>query len=305
MMLYSFPRDIVVPTHDQNKGSFPASPKTILLVQEQLKILQQAAKDMPHKKDKSVIADICDIKTFCKALKDILEKKGDALCLNLAEAELQGADLSDSLLLAANLDDAKLQGATLLNTHLQGASLRVAMLQGATLGLAQLQGVDGSYAKFTGSMLTHSQLQLARMYVANFTGADVSYAKLQESDLCGTQMIATKFGKVEAQGTCFMEANLCGATFDECNLTAADFTRAKLTDASFAQSFFLKTKLEGATWDIAPKIQHCEIDPQEMPKFTKKENTAGTAGLRHFMKRFIMGIFGNRGEEDSDEDAED
>ncbi len=108
--------------------------------------------------------------------------------VNLADAQLQGADLRgaqlhESILARthlgkARLTDAELPGAVLLETQLQRADLTGAELREAHLWIANLEG----------AVLLGTQLQGAVLTGAHLEGADLRAAQLQGARLWGAQL---------------------------------------------------------------------------------------------------------------------
>ena len=106
----------------------------------------------------------------------------------LTEAHLQGADLVGADLQMAYLIEARLQGALLGVTNLQGALLREAHLQGATLSWARLQKALLRRAQLQGATLCETQLQGATLDTAQLQGAYLIEARLQGADLAGADL---------------------------------------------------------------------------------------------------------------------
>ena len=106
----------------------------------------------------------------------------------LTETHLQEADLSGADLQMAYLIEARLQGADFSTTNLQGALLREAQLQGAWLAWARLQEALLRRAQLQGATLRGTQLQGATLDTAQLQGAWLCEAQLQEADLLRTDL---------------------------------------------------------------------------------------------------------------------
>jgi hypothetical protein len=102
--------------------------------------------------------------------------------INLASADLHGANLSAADLQGANLTGADLTGADLTRANLQttdldGATLEHANLSQAILNAqANLSGADLTDANLTGASLVDANLQHAYLAGADFTGANLAGA---------------------------------------------------------------------------------------------------------------------------------
>lgn len=123
----------------------------------------------------------------------LLEEHGGPEGLDLREADLHEAALSNLDLRRANLQGAilwfaNLQGANLSETNLQGANLALAKLQGVNLLFANLQGAYLGDAKLQGASLLGANLQEANLYTANLQGADLRWADLQRARLADANL---------------------------------------------------------------------------------------------------------------------
>jgi uncharacterized protein YjbI with pentapeptide repeats len=96
----------------------------------------------------------------------------DLTQLNLAGANLRGADLSGATLSQANLTNADLTGANLEGAILNSVNLSGASLTGANLKSASLENADLSYAGFISANLEAANLKDAKIQFTNFRGAN-------------------------------------------------------------------------------------------------------------------------------------
>jgi hypothetical protein len=122
---------------------------------------------------------------------------------DLADKQLQGADLrglnlSAIDLMRANLDDADLTGAQIREANLSHASLQRADLSGADLSYADLD-----YARLDGANLSGAKLVYTRCEHASFQGAN-----LQRTDLQGADLVYALFSGADLTETRFTGANL-------------------------------------------------------------------------------------------------
>ena len=100
----------------------------------------------------------------------------------MAEADIEGGQLTDAILIdtdleGANLKGATLEGAQLLRANLQSANLSGADLQSANLSGAYLQNADLRRADLEGANLSGARLQNTNLlhadlnFAINFQGA--------------------------------------------------------------------------------------------------------------------------------------
>ena len=108
----------------------------------------------------------------------ILEVASANLCgANLRWANLSEADLSGANLRWANLSEADLRGANLCVADLRWADLSGASLSEADLSGANLCGASLSGADLRGANLCVADLRWANLHGANLSGANLSEAK--------------------------------------------------------------------------------------------------------------------------------
>lgn len=131
--------------------------------------------------------------------------------VNLAEACLKKAVLTEAHLQGADLAGAHLQRADFIEARLQGAILSTANLQGTWLRAAHLQGARLSWARLQEALLRGAQLQGAALRETQLQGADLDMAQLQGAWLRGTQLQGADLDKTCLQGALLLEANLQGA----------------------------------------------------------------------------------------------
>ncbi|MBF2050413.1 MAG: protein kinase domain-containing protein [Leptolyngbya sp. IPPAS B-1204] len=102
----------------------------------------------------------------------------DLSLLNLAKANLSGANFHQ-----AKLQKINLQGANLLNSDFGRASLSHASLRNAKLARAYLSHADLAGADLRGADLSYAYLSNANLRGANLCGADLTGAKISDEQL--------------------------------------------------------------------------------------------------------------------------
>lgn len=114
--------------------------------------------------------------------------KSDSAVIDLAGANLRGAELSYVQLGEVNLSGVdlhrcNLQGAFLQGIDLRGANLYGAKLSNVNLSDANLSGTDLSYANMQNAYLFNADLRGAFLQGANFSSAIMQGAKVSEQQL--------------------------------------------------------------------------------------------------------------------------
>ena len=113
--------------------------------------------------------------------------------IQLASANLRGANLIGTLLNNADLRNAQLDGVKLVisdlsNADLSHTSLRKVKLMGAILRDTNLSGADLSYADLSDAYLRNAKLIGAKLVGANLSAADLSGADLTDANLEGAEL---------------------------------------------------------------------------------------------------------------------
>jgi uncharacterized protein YjbI with pentapeptide repeats len=186
---------------------------------------------------------------------------------NLAGTQLKGADLDKAALISADFSakdiEANLTRADLSKAALQEADLAHCTLDEANLTNATLQRADLSNASLRDANLSYAALQNADLISASLQHANLSYAALQNADLISAQSTADLqdaplwFLKKEATNltdanlshAALQDADLSNAYLSDADLTDADLTSADLTDAKgwTTEQLTAARSLEGAT----------------------------------------------------------
>jgi hypothetical protein len=138
-------------------------------------------------------AQECDIPGKRIDLADANLTGADLTRARLDGADLFGADLSAARLRSVHLDGADLGGSDLTRGRLDSASLAAADLHGATLAGAELNGTrlngaDLSGSDLTGPSLYSAVLEGAVLIDANLKGANLTEAVLADAQLDGADL---------------------------------------------------------------------------------------------------------------------
>lgn len=213
------------------EGSFPVDVLTRAKIQALVKQLQKITGDASLE-----IVDIQEgsIKIILKGTPEALATiqalyNSDQLNELVRQANLSGANLSESDLSGANLSESDLSGANLSKSdlsraHLSRANLSESDLSGANLSRARLFETDLSGAKLRGADLSKAYLTKADLSRAKLSGANLFEANLREAKLRGANI---------------REANLSGA-----NLTEANLFGTYLFGAYFRRAYFRGFRLQ-------------------------------------------------------------
>jgi hypothetical protein len=111
------------------------------------------------------------------------DTKRDVLIIDLANAQLDGAELTNAEFRGANFTDARLRGAFFTEANLSGAHLNGADLSGAYFGNTNLTEARIEGAHLKGAFLQGAMLAGARLVGADLTDADLTFAILEDADL--------------------------------------------------------------------------------------------------------------------------
>ena len=132
-------------------------------------------------------------------------------------------DLSNANLIAADLSEADLQRANLQMAKLSGADLSE-----ADLSEAKLYGADLSEADLSEAKLQDADLQMADLKEAKLQGANLERANLQRADLRGAYLSRAYLLEADLSGAYLLEADLQGAILNGAKLQGAKLQGAKL-----------------------------------------------------------------------------
>jgi uncharacterized protein YjbI with pentapeptide repeats len=145
------------------------------------------------------------------------DRRRDRDLINLARADLTGAELGN----------ADLGGIRLGEANLSHAQFNAANLTGAMLPIANLTGAYFISANLTGALLHSANLTRAILIDANLTNAELSYANLTQAQLAGVHPLHAHLG-----GTRLIGADLTDASFQ----ASAVRPDTDLTDALISQN---------------------------------------------------------------------
>lgn len=119
---------------------------------------------------------------------------------DLSRSRLVAVDLARANLIGANLEGADLSRAALVEAALSGANLSHTVLEWAVLIHAGVSGADLRRADAAGAKLMHADLRHADLRGADLTRADLSRADLRGADLCGVNFTDADLDAVVLDG---------------------------------------------------------------------------------------------------------
>ena len=171
---------------------------------------------------------------------------GDYAGLDLAGANLDGMDFSNSLMEQVNLYGASLRGANLSHCVLVRANLENADFTGANLEGANIGATHANKANFTDANL-HSTI-LAR---GNFTDATFTRCNMEKVDIMQANFQSATFSEMELRQVTWFENNLQQTSFPklnaiynifyDCNFDHANLAHAVFTSCAFVKCHFDRT----------------------------------------------------------------
>lgn len=177
-----------------------------------------------------------------QAALDVLGAMGPATRVELAEADLRGAeclglsferaDMRRCLLRGSDLRRAALRESELDGTDLRGARLEGANLAGARLIRADLRGAEIREAVFTDCSLSSARLEEVWASSVSLRGADLfsarlDGARLDGADLRDATLINARLVRADLTGANLSGADLHGADLAGTVLVAADLSTAQ------------------------------------------------------------------------------
>ena len=166
--------------------------------------------------------------------------RADMRGAHLSRAQLQEAVLYRAQLQRADLQWAQMQGAFLYGAQLQEADLECAQLQKADLQWAQMQGAFLYGAQLQGTVLKEAQMQGVNLFGARMQGTVLNGAQMQGTDLWGAQMQGTDLRETQMQGTVLNGAQMQAAYVDRMQVQGAKLREVGLHGASCENPLMLK-----------------------------------------------------------------
>jgi len=117
-------------------------------------------------------------------------------------------DLIEADLMGANLSEANLSGASLMEANLPGADLHGAYLSEANLSGANLRQADLREASLRFANLSNADLRGVRLHYAVLAGTDLRGADLTGANLEGANLVRTKIDKAKVSGSSIYAINV-------------------------------------------------------------------------------------------------
>jgi hypothetical protein len=158
--------------------------------------------------------DACPANTVSIRNTDLsnLDRRGvNYMCADAYHAKFGGTDFS---------------GANLAQAMLEGADVSRANFYGARLTLSVLIALNGTGSNFTGADLRGAKLSTAKLASSDFRYADLSNADLSRASLVGSDLRGTDLRGADLSQANFSSTNLTGAYLCGANTTGTTFTKA-------------------------------------------------------------------------------
>lgn len=204
----------------------------------------------------------------------------------LCHAELDDANLTDTILFAADMRFVSAVGADLSRADVRGACLAGANLSHATLTDVDMR--DGVLLRSKGPggdlvPLIHDDAE-SGMEKAKLRGANLSRAKVSDSFIVQTDMTDCILRQAK-----FIRANLSLSNLTGCDLEGADFTDANLSGAIFHGAVLAGATLDNADFTGADLIGAI-FDNVDLTKvdLSKAETLKSLDSMDRSLKQVIM-----------------
>lgn len=194
---------------------------------------------------------------------------------DLRGRNFRGVDLSNASLKAAALTEVDFAGA-----KLNGANLIKADLRNAYLGGAHLKGVDISGALIQGANFDEADLREAQIFDANLDSADLSYANLDSAILADSIIFDASFVSSNLHKADLTNVKLNRADLSNAGLNSANLKGAILKDAILQKASLIEANLSGAILD---GVNFSEADVgRTIFDFVDLSNVNGLETVRHY-----------------------
>jgi uncharacterized protein YjbI with pentapeptide repeats len=129
--------------------------------------------------------------------------------IDLTNADLRGANLSDAIVNQSNLTGANLSGANLTSMGMFETNLTGANLTGATAIHAILDRANLTNANLSGAIVTGASITQANLSNANLSGADLRGTDLRDSNLSGAVLSHANLGGTLLEGATWTDGSKC------------------------------------------------------------------------------------------------
>ena len=203
---------------------------------------------------------------------DLMEKPADMIGANLTGSVVMGGDwsqvlLNDAILRFAhfekniNMHNASMVNADMSQIFMKGADLTNANLMRAKLGIANLEG-----AVLTNATLRNTHLGNAFLMRANLSGADLrdanaTYGFFVLADLSGADLRDARMNLARLYGADLRGADLRGANLQNAEMWKTSLYNADLSGANFTGAHFYVNKTLTLMADemLCTHLKHCEV----------------------------------------------
>ena len=183
----------------------------------------------------------------------------------LTNTKLDNADLSAASFVGADMQRASMTNACLNNADLRHANLTSADLHSADLCFAKASKAVFMAADMHSTTMYHMELQMADLTGANMMFAKGYFAKLQNASLHRANLDSVFFCYSNLSDADLYGANLCSAILCYSDLTDADLRRTCITDTDFYRTDLRNANFKGAFGTNMSLDHACVYGATEIP----------------------------------------
>lgn len=155
-------------------------------------------------------------------------------------------ELPDHNFLEVNFNDAQLAGANLSESIFDSASAQRADFSGANLEYVCFDGANLQGSSFRGAKLQGASFRDAELGECDFRGADLTDVDFTEANVRGANLSCAVLNNIKCDGAVFGEAILSQAQLQQSHIVHADFSDAWFDETEMSQVTFVKCILSNS-----------------------------------------------------------
>jgi uncharacterized protein YjbI with pentapeptide repeats len=192
------------------------------------------------------LADLSNADLRGANLDGVVALKTDLSAARLSGASMKGIQLGNGQLPFADLTAVRAEDGLFECANLEGAALEDAWLKGASFWKANLRKAD-----FRGAMLARATFDGAEIEDADFSGANLEAASLIGQRLRTATFVGARFARAELVDCDLEYMNLPGANFEGADLGEALLTGSSIVEGCFTKACLRRAKLADINWEGA------------------------------------------------------